>query len=337
MRHFVIAGVLVIVGAVLTYAGLMAVHLMPVEASVQSVSIDWLWNLELITISFLFALIVVPLAYSLVVFRRRKGDTTDAEHIEGNSTLEITWTVVPLFLVIVFAYLGAYSLGETRRVDPNAMVIKVTGFQWAWKFDYPDYGFSSQELHLPVNKQVLLQMESPDVIHSFWVPEFRMKQDVVPGRITEYRVTPSLIGDYKVRCAELCGISHSYMEAPIKVVSQADFDAWAAQQKAAAEQLANTPGPEAGRAAAQGLGCFACHTVDGSKLIGPTWRGLYGSHVELEDGSTVTADDAYIKQSILEPASQVVKGFPPMSFNAKAVGITDQQIQNIILYIQSLK
>ena len=107
MRHFVIAGVLVIVGAVLTYAGLMAVHLMPVEASVQSISIDWLWNLELITISFLFALIVVPLVYSLVVFRRRKGDTTDGEHIEGNSTLEITWTIVPLALVVVFAYLGA--------------------------------------------------------------------------------------------------------------------------------------------------------------------------------------------------------------------------------------
>lgn len=243
MRHFVIAGVLVLVGAVLTYAGLIAVGLMPVEASIESISIDWLWNLELITISFLFALIVVPLAYSLIVFRRRKGDTTDAEHIEGNSTLEITWTVVPLIIVIVFAYLGAYSLGETRRVDPNAMIVKVTGFQWAWKFDYPEYGFSSEELYLPVGRQVLLQMESPDVIHSFWVPEFRIKQDVVPGRITEYRVTPSLVGDYKVRCAELCGISHAYMESPVRVVPPADFDAWAAEQKAAAEQLANTPGP----------------------------------------------------------------------------------------------
>ena len=136
---------------------------------------------------------------------------------------------------------------------------------------------------------------------------------------------------------ELCGTSHAYMEAPVIVVSQADFDAWAQQQKAAAEQLSNTPGPAAGQAAAQSFGCFACHTTDGSKLVGPTWRGLYGSQVTLEDGTTVTADDAYIKHSILEPQDQVVKGFPPMSFNAKAVGITDQQIQNIIEFIKSLK
>jgi cytochrome c oxidase subunit 2 len=337
MRHYVIAGILVIVGAILTYLGLMAANLMPVEASVQSISIDWLWHLEMITISFLFALIVVPLFYSLVVFRRKRGDDTDGKHMEGNMTLEITWTVIPLFLVVAFAYMGAYSLGETRRVDPNAMIIKVTGFQWAWKFDYPSYGFSSDELHLPVDKQVLLQMESPDVIHSFWVPEFRIKQDVVPGRITQYRVTPSLIGDYKVRCSELCGISHAYMEAPVIVVSQQDFDAWATQQKAAAEALANTPGPEAGRATAQSMGCFACHTTDGSKLIGPTWRGLYESQVHLADGTTVTADEAYLKQSILEPQSQVVNGFPPMSFNPQAMGITDLQVSNIIEYIKTLK
>ena len=335
MRHFIIAGVLVILTAVLTYAGLMAVKLMPVEASAQSIPIDWLWNLEMGTISFLFALIFVPIVYSLVVFRRKKGDVTDAQHVEGNTTLEVTWTIVPLFLVVIFAYLGAYTLGETRKVDPNAMVIKVTGFQWAWKFEYPDYGFSSDELHLPVNRQVLLQMTSPDVIHSFWVPEFRIKQDVVPGRITEYRITPILIGNYKVRCAELCGISHAYMEGPVMVVSQADFDSWAAKQKAAAAAV--TEGPEAGRAAAQSLGCFACHTVDGSKLVGPTWRGLYGSQVKLADGTTVTADDNYIKQSILEPSSQVVFGFSPMSFNAEAVGVTDQQIKNIIEYLKTLK
>lgn len=337
MRHFVIAGILVIVGAILTYVGLTSIGLMPVEASVQSISVDWLWNLEIITISFLFALIVVPLVYSLIIFRRRKGDTSDAEHIEGNSTLEIAWTVIPLFLVVLFAYLGAYSLGETRRVDPNAMIIKVTAFQWAWKFDYPEYGFSSDQLLLPVDKQVVLQMESPDVIHSFWVPEFRIKQDVVPGRITQYRITPNRIGDYKVRCSELCGISHAYMEAPVNVVSGQDFETWAAQQKAAADALANTPGPEAGKATAQSFGCFACHTVDGSKLVGPTWAGVYGSDVHLADGSTVVADDAYIKQSILEPQSQVVEGFAPMSFNAQALGITDQQISNIIEYIKTLK
>ena len=184
MRHFVVVGILVIIGSIIVYLGLAAIGLMPVEASAQSVPIDQLWNLELIVLSFLFALIVVPLGYSLVVFRRRKGDTTDGQHIEGNSTLEVTWTILPLFLVMIFAYLGAGNLAAIRKVDPNAIVVKVTGQQWSWSFEYPAYGVTSNEMHVPVNQQVLLQMTSRDVIHSFWVPEFRPKQDVVPGRIT---------------------------------------------------------------------------------------------------------------------------------------------------------
>ena len=337
MRHFLITGVLVIAAAVLTYTGLMVIHLFPVEASAQAVPIDWLWNYELMTISFLLALILVPLFYSLIVFRRKKGDTSDGPHVEGNTKLEITWTVIPLITVLVFAYMGGYSLAEIRRVDPSAMVIKVTAYQWAWRFEYPDYGFTSTELHLPVDKQVDLQMQSLDVIHSFWVPEFRVKQDVVPGRITEYRITPTLPGNYKVSCSELCGTSHAYMMAPVMVVSQTDFDTWAKQQQAAAAAAATANGPDAGKAIAQKSGCFACHTVDGSKLIGPSWFGIYGSKVQLEDGTTVTVTDAYIRQSILDPKSQVVKGFQPMSFNAQAVGLTDQDIQNIIDYIKTLK
>jgi len=207
MRHFVIVGILIVVMTVATYVGLDAADLLPVQASEQAQWIDWLWDLQVKAISFLFALIVVPLVYSLVAFRRKKGDTSDAEHIEGNTNLEITWTVLPLFAVLALAYVGAYNLGATRRVDPEAMRVKVTGLQWAWTFQYPDYGITSTELYLPVDKQVVLQLESPDVIHSFWVPEFRLKQDVVPGRVTEYRVTPTLAGNYKVRCAEMCGTS----------------------------------------------------------------------------------------------------------------------------------
>jgi len=145
MRHFVVVGILVIVMAVLTYVGLDSAGLMPVEASAQSVSIDWLWNWQIVAISFLFALIVVPMAYSMVMFRRKKGDTTDAEHMEGNTTLEITWTVIPLFIVLTFAYMGAYSLGETRRVDPNAMVIKVRAQQFtAWASEQETIMLSSQ-------------------------------------------------------------------------------------------------------------------------------------------------------------------------------------------------
>ena len=295
MRHFVVVGILVIVVAILAYVGMMAAGLMPVQASAQSVPIDRLWDLELATISFLAALILVPLAYSLVVFRHRKGDTTDATHIEGNTNLEIAWTIGPLFLVMAFAYLGAGNLAEIQRADPNAMIVKVTGQQWSWSFEYPAYGVTSTEMHVPVGKQILLQMTSRDVIHSFWVPEFRPKQDLVPGRITQLRITPTKIGNYKVRCAELCGTSHAYMEQPVIVSNQADFDTWMAAEVKKAEAAAATPEGR-GQALVSASGCAACHSFNGAAGIGPTWFGLFGSQVPISGDGTVTADEAYIHE-----------------------------------------
>jgi len=332
MRHFVIAGILVIAMAFLTYAGLGAAHLMPVEASAQAVPIDWMWNLQMIVLSFLFALIVVPMFYSLVVFRRKKGDTSDAAHIEGNTKLEITWTILPLFVVLAFAYLGAGNLADTLRGDPNAMAVKVVGSQWSWKFEYPDYGFATQELYLPEGKQVLLKMESTDVIHSFWVPEFRVKQDLVPGRVTQLRITPTLAGKYKVRCAELCGTSHYKMEQPVVVVDEAAFAAWVAEQQAAAA-AANTPEAR-GQLLVGANGCAACHSINGTAGVGPTWFGLSGSTVDLEGGTSVTADDAYITESIKTPTAKVVKGFPP---TMPVYPFTDEQIADIVAYIKTLK
>lgn len=337
MRHFVIVGILVLVMTILTYVGLdaagIARQMHPVAASAQAESIDSLWNLEIIAISFLFALIVVPMVYSLVVFRRKKGDTTDAEHMEGNTALEIGWTVGPLIMVVVFAYLGAYSLGEVRREDPNAFVINVTARQFAWTFEYPEYGIVSDVLYLPVNKQVLLKMESPDVIHSFWVPEFRVKQDIVPGRVTEYRITPSLEGEYKVRCAELCGTSHAFMENMVIVTSQVNYDAWVAEQSELAALAGQSPEGQ-GQILAVQNGCIGCHSIDGTPLTGPTWFGLYESQRQLEDGGSVAADDAYITESILDPLAKVVAGYPPVM---QPYDLTDEQIANLIAYIKTLK
>jgi cytochrome c oxidase subunit 2 len=333
MRHFVIVGILVIVVSVLTYVGLDAAELMPVQASAQAVSIDWLWDLQLIAMSFLFALIVVPMAYSFIVFRRRKGETGDGEHIEGNTNLEITWTVIPLFMVLGLAYLGSYSLGDINRVDPQAMVIKVRAQQFAWTYEYPEYGIISNELHLPVNRQVVLKMESADVIHSFWVPEFRVKQDVVPGRVTEYRITPTLIGTYKVRCAELCGSNHYSMLSDVIVQSQADYDTWVAVQSeiAAASQ---TPEGLGQRLTVQ-YGCTGCHSLDGSQLVGPSWLGLYESERQFADGTTGIADDNYISQSILEPNAKVVSGFQPGLMPPYT--LTNEEIANIIAYLRTLR
>ena len=336
MGHFVIVGILVIVMAVLTYLGLdaagLATQMHPVAASAQAAPIDQLWHWEVMVVSFLFSLIVVPMAYSLIVFRQKKGEMLDGEHMEGNANLEIAWTVVPLITVVVFAYFGAYSLGEVRRVDANAMVVNVTGQQFSWTFEYPEYGFITTELYLPVDRQVVLKMQSADVIHSFWVPEFRVKQDVVPGRITEYRITPTLEGSYKVRCAELCGTSHAYMESPVVIVDSDAYDVWVAEQIKIAEESKTPEGQ--GKLLATKNGCIGCHSADGAAMTGPTWFNLYGSEVKLADGSTVTADDAFIKQSILEPTATIVEGFPPVM---PPYALTDEEISNLIAYIKTLK
>jgi cytochrome c oxidase subunit II len=334
MRHFVIVGVLIALVTPLIYLGIAANNVMPVQASAQALTVDWMWNVDAAAIAFLFSLIMVPLIYSLVVFRRRKGDTGDAEHAEGNTRLEITWTIVPLIVVMIYAYLGAYTLGETRIASADPLEIRVTALQWDWRFEYPQ-GFASNELHLPVNKQVVLRMQSLDVIHSFWVPEFRIKQDVLPGRLTEYRITPVRVGQYKVRCAEMCGVSHSYMERPVVVSSQADYDSWVSQQAAAAAALLAQGGPESGKAIVSQNGCLACHSVDGTALTGPTWRGLFGSTVELSDGSAVVADEAYLTQSIADPAAAVVLGYLPGIM--PQYGLSESQISDIVAYLATLK
>jgi cytochrome c oxidase subunit 2 len=335
MRHIVVAGILVILTSFLVYFGLTAFGgLMPVEASSQAVYVDRLWNWDLAALSFLFSIIMVPLLYSLIVFRRRKGETGDGKYDEGNQTLEVTWTIIPLLLVTVYAYLGAYTLGETRIADPNALVINVTAHQWDWAFQYPE-GFTSNELHLPVGRQVLLKMTSLDVIHSFWVPEFRIKQDVLPGRTTELRITPTLLGNYTVRCAELCGLRHAYMERPVMVTSSQDFSSWSKQQSAAYAALLAKGGPDAGKAIVAQEGCGGCHSIDGTKMTGPTWRGLFMSQVPLSDGKTVTANDAYLTESIKDPNAKVVAGFPANVM--PKFDLTDQQIAAIVSYIETLK
>jgi cytochrome c oxidase subunit 2 len=332
-------GILVILVSVLLYVGLDNAHLMPVAASTQAIPIDWMWNVQLVAMSFLFSLIFVPMMYSLVVFRRRKGDTSDGMHFEGNTTLELAWSSIPLVVVILFSVMGAKNLSDTIRRNPSAMVIKVTGIQWSWRFEYPPdpvTGVSviSDELHLRVDKPILLQMTSTDVIHSFWVPEFRVKQDLVPGRITQLSITPTLEGGYKVRCAELCGTSHAYMEKPVVVTSQAEFDAWYAEKLEEARRLSATPEGQGQLLVAQN-GCGGCHSINGAAGVGPTWLGLFGSQVDLTDGTTVLADEAYITESIRLPQAKIVKGFE----NQRMVQytFTDEELAALVAYIKTLK
>jgi cytochrome c oxidase subunit 2 len=232
IRHFIIAGALIAIGTGVMYWVLDTVLALPVAASTQAAIVDNVVNLHLILIAFLFSLVVVFMLYSVVAFRRRPGDDRDGEHFEGHSVLEIVWTVVPLIVVVIFGYIGIVTLSEITQAAPNEVTVNVTGMQWSWTFEYPDNGVLSTELVLPVDRQARMLMNSKDVIHSFWIPEMRMKQDLVPGKETTLVFTPSVIGEYKLRCAELCGLSHYNMLATVRIVSQEDYDAWLADQSA---------------------------------------------------------------------------------------------------------
>ncbi len=336
MKHLVIVGILVIVVTALLIFGLQQVQILPVQASAQAQPIDDLFQLEFMVIAFLFALIVVSMIYSIVVFRRKKGDTSDAEHVEGNTNLEIAWTVAPLATVLFFAYLGGQSLADTMRADPFPLEVDVIGQQWSWRFEYPEYGIISDILVIPVNKQAVLHLSSNDVIHSFWVPEFRVKQDALPGGdefVRDLRITPTIEGDYKVRCAELCGTQHATMLAPVQVVSQDEFDAWIVTEL----DLPTDP-VERGQMWAEQYGCQACHSLDGTRIVGPTWLGVCGEQASMADGSTITIDEAYLYDSIVNPNAMIVEGYPEgVMPNTYGDDLTDEQIADIIAFICSLK
>ncbi|MBC8331826.1 MAG: cytochrome c oxidase subunit II [Anaerolineae bacterium] len=334
MKHFILVAVLVAILTVLVGFGLDTIGLMPELASLQGVFIDQLFRMHIWVISFLFALIIGFMLYSIIVFRRKEGEQGDGDHFEGHAGLEIAWTIVPLGIVMYFAFLGSTALAETRRADPNAYNITVTGQQWSWRFDYTDYGFSSDELRLPADRQTLLMLTSTDVIHSFWVPEFRVKQDALPGEgmERELRITPTELGRYKVRCAELCGTQHAYMLADVFVVEPEEFDEWAEEQL---KGVSDDP-VERGEVWFGQFGCTACHSIDGSDKVGPTWMGLYGKEEILADGATLIVDDAYLFESIREPQAKIVEGFETVIMPPTGASMSDQQIQDVIEFIKSL-
>ena len=223
-RHFYIVGVLVVISTVLVDWLLKTGLPLPVQASIESLTIDRLIGWHLTLIAFLFSLIMVFMFYAFVVFRRREGDDSDGEHFEGNATLEIAWTVIPLILVVIFGYVGVVDLNEVTKRGEE-VTVKVTGFQWDWTFEY-DGGVLSQELVLPVDKRARMELVSTDVLHSFWVPEFRVKQDLVPGAPQDLYFTPTTVGEYDLVCAEMCGLSHYKMLRVVRVVEQDEFTAW---------------------------------------------------------------------------------------------------------------
>lgn len=339
MIHFVIIGILVIISTRAIFLGLTSLELLPTQASEQAKVIDNLFDIHWFFISFFFSLIVVFMLYSFVIFRRKAGEKGDGDHFEGNVRLEVLWTVIPLIIVIGMAIIGADTLGQIELRDPGALEINVIGAQWDWKFEYPEAGITSTDLILPVNRQILLRLRSTDVIHSFWVPEFRVKQDALPGGdafIRELRITPNTAGEYKVRCAELCGTGHATMTADVSVKTEAEYTAWVAEQVVLQTGECDLGAVGCGERWAS-LSCVGCHMLDGSELIAPSWIGLFGSTVPLDGGSTIVADEAYIRESILDPQAKIHEGFNPVMTTEITEGFTEQQIEDLIAFIKSLE
>ncbi|MFO7661240.1 MAG: cytochrome c oxidase subunit II [Chloroflexota bacterium] len=312
-KHFIVIVVLTTLSTVGLRALFDVILALPMAASAEARPIDLMFSGHYWMIAFLFSLIMVMMLYAVFVFRRKDGDDSDGPHVHGNVYMEIGWTIVPTIIVIGFGLWGAVTLNEITRSKQGEMTIGVVGRQWVWSFSYPEQGdIVSSELVLPVNQTVVLNMVAEDILHSFWVPEFRVKQDLVPDRITYLRITPTEIGTYTLKCAEICGLNHTEMIAPVRVVSQTEFIAWVDERSDVPAFGDMTP-EERGAfwASAEGYGCIGCHSLDGSPGAGPTWQGLYLREELLTDGTTVIADDDYIVRSIIHPNEQIVAGFQP--------------------------
>ncbi len=338
MKHIIAVVVLIAVVTVAVATWLNSLTLVPPLASAEGIPIDWLFGLHLQIIAFLFALIMVFMLYSVVVFRRKKGDTSDGAFIHGNTPLEIVWTIVPLVIVLYFGYLGVVTLSDITSPGRDELVVEVSSRQWSWSFHYPEYGengIDSTDLNLPRGRTVLLKLSSSDVIHDFWVPEFRVKQDAVPGMIKDLRVSPTEIGTYKIRCAELCGLDHSTMYADVNVMSSDDFKGWVTHELDEIAKAEAGPAIERGKRVAELMGCQDCHSLDGSEGKGPTWLGIYGKEEILSDGSAVMVDDEYLLRSILEPGVQIVEGYGDTMPPRFGDELSEEQIADLIEYIES--
>ena len=286
----------------------------------------------------LFFLIGITTIIIIFIFKYNKKKNPVASEIEGSNKLEIIWTVIPLILVLFMFWLGWSSYIPEHKIPADAMRIKVTAQMWSWRFEYTN-GKTEDTLYVPVNKAVALDMVSLDVIHSLYIPAFRIKTDVVPGKDNSMWFKSLVVGSYDLFCAEYCGLRHSYMGTVVKVVDQQTFDTWYATTPPKLDStIAAVPGA-AGKMLVEQKGCIACHSSDGTKIVGPSYKGIYGHKVTVETNGKdreLTVDDEYLKKSILEANADVVKGFPKGSMPDYKTQLTDQDVDNIIEYIKTL-
>jgi cytochrome c oxidase subunit II len=325
------AAQMIIVGTIASVLGIVAgllIHWFPPASSTQADKIDTLWDVLLIASVPVFVLVTTVIGFSILNFRMRPGEENlDGPPIHGNTRLEVVWTAIPAILIVglvTYAYVVLRDIEKTPALaaGQKERVVKVFGEQFAWTFEYDEGGqkFRTTQLALPAGQSVKFQIQSKDVIHDFWVPDFRMKIDAVPGITTSYRVTPKqdAIGVHDIVCAELCGLGHAFMRSTVKVMTPAGFATWVRRTSAAANGGGGggggqsggggqTAGADAkaiftnGKNATGATPCGACHTLSEAGTSGTTGPDL--------DQVLKGKDAAFIKQSILQPDAVIAKGY----------------------------
>jgi len=286
----------------------------------------------------LFFLLGLTFTMLYFVFRYNKKKNKTAIQNEGNIKLEIVWTVIPILLALMMFYYGWEGWKPMTKAPANAMKITTTARMWSFSFLYEN-GKESTDLIVPLNTPVKLNLISVDVIHSLFIPAYRLKSDIVPGREKMMWFMPQTEGDYDLYCAEYCGLRHSYMKAIVKVLSKEKFAAWYGDTATAVKVAAGSTAADQGLAIMKFQGCLACHSSDGSKIVGPTYLDLFGrQQVVLRNGveTTITVDEAYIKNAIIDPNSEIVKGYPKGLMQNYKGKLSDADIAKIIEYLKSL-
>jgi cytochrome c oxidase subunit 2 len=300
--------------------------LWPARASTNAGNVDALYIFLVLLAGFMCVAIFTMIVVFAMRYRQRRGQ--QAEQIEGSVALEVTWSVVPLAIFMVIFLWGAIIYFQERTPPRGADEVYVVAKQWMWKLEHEQGQREINELHIPVGRDVKLIMTSQDVIHSFYIPAFRIKQDVLPGRYTTAWFHATKPGVYHLFCAEYCGTAHSGMIGQIVVLEPAQYQAWLSGGLTSGSLAAS------GETIFQQLGCPTCHRFD-VQGRGPNLTGIFGKPVSLEDGRTVIADENYIRESILSPAAKIVAGFKPIMPTFQGL-VSEEQLTALVAYIKSL-
>jgi len=294
--------------------------------------------LVILGISFFFLIaLTVVMIYFIYKYNRKRHPV--ATQIHGSTTLEIVWTVIPFLLTMVMFYYGWAGWKPMQKAPTNAMEVTVYARMWNFSYEYEN-GKRTDTLYLPKDKPVKLNLKAMDVLHSLYIPAFRVKQDMVPGLKNNFMwFEPQRVGMYEIFCTEYCGMQHSYMYSYVKVMEDTAFQSFIADTTKMAAAEIDSP-TATGKRIMQNIGCFACHTLDGTKLVGPSFKGIWGAEHTVVTGKEtrkVTVDEEYIKRSIYDPNTDVVEGFMKGLMVSYQGQLSEDDIKSIIEYLKTVK